>query len=76
MLTSLRYWFGEPDSEYKNLATCVWRSRADAVKGGQGSAHKKASRATHSLYTWWKIDKHRLSIGEGAKTWSIGEWTE
>ena len=71
-----RYWFGEPDAEGRNLATCVWQTREHAVKGGQGPAHRKASRATHSMYTAWKIDRHRLSIADGAETWTIQEWTD
>lgn len=32
----LKYWFGIPDSKGANLATCIWRYRQDARKGGAG----------------------------------------
>ncbi|KAH8894257.1 eukaryotic translation initiation factor 3 subunit-like protein [Thozetella sp. PMI_491] len=52
----LKYWFGEPDVDGRNLATCIWRSRDDARKGGMGPAHRKAAGATRFLYTNWRID--------------------
>ncbi|KAJ2984879.1 hypothetical protein NUW58_g1511 [Xylaria curta] len=41
----LKYWFGSPDKDGKNLATCVWRSQEDARKGGIGPAHRRAAAA-------------------------------
>lgn len=32
----LKYWFGTPDADSRNLATCLWRSREDAKRGGAG----------------------------------------
>lgn len=71
-----RYWFGIPDTELRNLATCVWRSRQDAVDGGRGPAHRKAAGSTRSLYSFWKIDQHRLTIREGASDWVLDSWSE
>lgn len=76
VLTRNRYWFGEPDSELANLATCVWRSREDAKKGGTGPAHRKAAGATRSLYAFWKIDQHRLIIRDNAESWEIIPWQD
>lgn len=70
----LKYWFGSPDSELRNLATCLWRSREDAIAGGRGPAHKKAAGSTRSLYAYWKIDQHRLTIRDNAESWEISEW--
>ncbi|PHH85390.1 hypothetical protein CDD83_478 [Cordyceps sp. RAO-2017] len=72
----LKYWFGSPDSELRNLATCVWRCRQDALDGGRGPAHRKAAGSTRALYAFWKIDQHRLTIREGAAGWEIGPWDE
>ncbi|KAF4583257.1 UPF0643 protein [Ophiocordyceps camponoti-floridani] len=72
----LKYWFGIPDTELRNLATCVWRSRQDAVDGGRGPAHRKAAGSTRSLYSFWKIDQHRLTIREGAADWVLDSWSE
>ncbi|KAL7962806.1 hypothetical protein V8C34DRAFT_269942 [Trichoderma compactum] len=70
----LKYWFGSPDPELRNLATCVWRSREDAMLGGRGPAHRKAVGATRNLYAFWKIDQHRLTIRDNADDWVIEDW--
>ncbi|TQN73992.1 UPF0643 protein [Colletotrichum shisoi] len=72
----LKYWFGSPDSEGRNLATCLWRSRPDAIKAGHGPAHRKASRATASMYSFWQIDRHQLVIRDGAESWEIIDWVD
>ncbi|KAF4983275.1 hypothetical protein FZEAL_1260 [Fusarium zealandicum] len=72
----LKYWFGKPDSDLANLATCVWRTREDAKKGGTGPAHRKAAGATRSMYAFWQIDQHRLIIGNNVDSWDITPWKE
>ncbi|KAF4503836.1 hypothetical protein G6O67_008776 [Ophiocordyceps sinensis] len=71
----LKYWFGSPDSELRNLATCVWRSRQDALDGGRGPAHRKAAGSTRALYASWKIDQHRLTIRDNAHGWELSSWS-
>lgn len=44
--------------------------------GGRGPAHRKAAGATRSLYAYWKIDQHRLTIHENADSWEIVPWSE
>ncbi|KAH7326326.1 hypothetical protein B0I35DRAFT_347103 [Stachybotrys elegans] len=70
----LKYWFGSPDTDLRNLATCVWTSRDHAFAGGRGPAHRKAAHSTRALYAEWKIDQHRLTIGRDAETWSLDPW--
>lgn len=70
----LKYWFGEPDAELRNLATCLWRSREDAIAGGKGPAHRKAAGSTRSLYAYWKIDQHRLTIADDVDSFDISPW--
>ncbi|KAK0746860.1 hypothetical protein B0T18DRAFT_327051 [Schizothecium vesticola] len=72
----LKYWFGTPDVDGRNLATCVWRSQEDAKKGAVGPAHRKAGGAARSLYSFWQIDRHRLTIRDDAETWDFSNWTE
>jgi len=69
-----RYWFGLPDANGRNLATCVWRNREDAKLGGSGKGHHKAASSAIFLYTEWKIERLRLTIPDGATSWSITEW--
>lgn len=70
-----RYWFGTPDRNLRNLATCIWRSREDARKGGTGPAHKEAIKAVRTMYAEWRIDQHRLIIRDGVSSWDLVEWT-
>ncbi|KAI0106499.1 hypothetical protein GGR51DRAFT_172768 [Nemania sp. FL0031] len=70
----LKYWFGSPDKDGKNLATCVWRSQEDARKGGVGPAHRRAAAAARDLYSHWKIDRHRLIIRDEVESWEITDW--
>ncbi|KAL8414307.1 hypothetical protein RB594_005509 [Gaeumannomyces avenae] len=72
----LKYWFGEPNAEGRNLATCVWRSKEDARLGNVGPAHRKAANATRRLYTSWGIDRHRLIVRDDAKSWEIVDWVD
>ena len=71
-----RYWFGTPDQEGRNLATCVWRRPEDAKAGSIGPAHRKAAGATRYLYSDWKIERLRLLIRDGAQDWEIGQWVD
>ncbi|KAK3943242.1 hypothetical protein QBC46DRAFT_43671 [Diplogelasinospora grovesii] len=72
----LKYWFGTPDSAGRNLATCLWRSQEDARRGGTGPAHRKAAGAARSLYSSWKIDRHKLTIRDGIESWEIIDWKD
>jgi hypothetical protein len=71
-----RYWFGAPDAEGRNLATCIWHSRDHAVRGSKGQWHKRAARATASLYSYWKIERLRLTVREGAAGIDFAEWVD
>lgn len=76
----LKYWFGIPNAEGRNLATCVWRDFKDARPASSGEGHKAAARATIQMYTEWKIERLRLMIDDdgvgGVGTWSIRPWEE
>ncbi|KAI1504516.1 hypothetical protein F5X99DRAFT_17951 [Biscogniauxia marginata] len=70
----LKYWFGSPDKDGRNLATCLWRSQEDARKGGIGPGHRRAAAAARDLYSHWKIDRHRLIIRDDVQNWEIIDW--
>ncbi|PMD48718.1 hypothetical protein L207DRAFT_505762 [Hyaloscypha variabilis F] len=72
----LKYWFGKPDQNGRNLATCVWRNQEDARKGSTGAAHRRAAGATRYLYSEWKIERLRLLITDGAREWEIRQWAD
>ncbi|PSS20144.1 hypothetical protein M430DRAFT_229896 [Amorphotheca resinae ATCC 22711] len=72
----LKYWFGEPDQDGRNLATCVWRNQEDAKIGSVGEAHRRAAGATRLLYTEWRIERLRLLIKDNVDSWEIIPWVD
>ncbi|KAL8819502.1 MAG: hypothetical protein Q9191_007722 [Dirinaria sp. TL-2023a] len=70
----LKYWFGTPDNDRRNLATCVWDTREDAARAGGGQAHREAAKKTEKLYSEWRMERLRLDIGDDADQWSIQAW--
>ncbi|ORY62380.1 uncharacterized protein BCR38DRAFT_346465 [Pseudomassariella vexata] len=72
----LKYWFGTPDQDGRNLATCIWRSEPEAKEGGKGPAHRKAAGATRHLYTHWKIERYRLTICDDLQSWDLVDWAD
>ena len=76
----LKYWFGIPDSDGRNLATCVWRDFADARPASAGPGHREAAKKTIQMYTEWKIERLALKIEDdgfgGVGGWSIQDWQD
>lgn len=40
------YWYGVPDADGYNLATCIWQSRRHAIAGASRPHHAAASKLT------------------------------
>ncbi|CAF9941239.1 hypothetical protein IMSHALPRED_002486 [Imshaugia aleurites] len=72
----LKYWFGLPDENGRNVATCIWRNFADARPASVGPGHRDAMRATINMYTEWKLERLRFEIDDGARAWSITPWEQ
>ncbi|OJD32241.1 uncharacterized protein BKCO1_4000092 [Diplodia corticola] len=70
----LKYWFGVPDGESRNLATCFWHSREDAAAGGKGPWHKKARGAAVTMYESIRFETRRLTVEEGVSGWKWEDW--
>ncbi|KAI4287204.1 MAG: hypothetical protein L6R35_003540 [Caloplaca aegaea] len=70
-----KYWFGTPDADGRNLATCIWRQREDAHPGSSGEGHKAAMRATINMYSEWHIERFKLVIGNNVERWNLSPWT-
>ncbi|KAF8533151.1 hypothetical protein BDD12DRAFT_810412 [Trichophaea hybrida] len=72
----LKYWFGIPDVDGRNLATCLWRDRSDAKRGGAGKGHAKAMEEVRGLYLEWHVERLRFTVEDGVKGYSIGKWVD
>ncbi|KIW64995.1 hypothetical protein, variant [Phialophora macrospora] len=68
----LKYWYGVPDENRRNLATCFWRSKEDAVNGGRGPWHKQARAAIPNMYEHIDIKGLHLIIEDDVRSWSFG----
>lgn len=59
----LKYWFGTPDDVHaKNLATCWWRSKADAKAGGGGKTHREGMALVRGWFKHWQVEEYALHI--------------
>jgi hypothetical protein len=70
----LKYWFGVPASDRRNLATCVWTNRDWALKASTLPQHVKARGIVwRGVYESWAVEKYTLSVGGGNK-WAIDKF--
>lgn len=61
----LKYWFGTPENTLgRNLATCWWRSKADAKTGGGGPAHRKGMAKVRGWFAHWQVEEYRVEFAE------------
>jgi len=72
----LKYWFGIPDENRRNLATCIWRNVHNARIGAVGKDHVQAANAVRRFYTEWHIERLRLLIKDNVEGWEIDEWMD
>ncbi|KAJ9615149.1 hypothetical protein H2200_001223 [Cladophialophora chaetospira] len=68
----LKYWYGVPDESRRNLATCLWRSKEDAINGGKGPWHKQARAAIPEMYEQIDVKGLRLVIEDDVRSWNFG----
>jgi hypothetical protein len=67
----LKYWFGVPTFDRRNLATCVWINRDYALKASGLPQHTRAKQIVQrGVYESWIVEKYKLTIGGGEK-WKI-----
>lgn len=62
----LKYFFGVPDKDGNNLATCWWTNHNAAVKGGGGKAHREGVKLVRNWYEKWQIEQYRLDISNNS----------
>ncbi|KIX01338.1 uncharacterized protein Z518_09063 [Rhinocladiella mackenziei CBS 650.93] len=67
----LKYWYGVPDADRRNLATCLWRNKEDAVKGSRGPWHRQARAAISQMYEEIDVRGLCLIIEDNVRGWSF-----
>ncbi|GAA5823533.1 hypothetical protein JCM3770_000330 [Rhodotorula araucariae] len=83
------YWYGNPvphpssapaewgtrlDDVGRNLATCVWQSRADAIAAMRGEKHKEAARLASSTYEYYTLERYIVRKEPGELTVRVLPW--
>ncbi|GAA6008857.1 hypothetical protein JCM10207_001748 [Rhodosporidiobolus poonsookiae] len=82
----LFYWYGAPqpltapgasdahDLSGRNLATCIWSSRAAALEAMKGPRHKEAARLAGRTYESYTLERYVLRKESGERGVSVREW--
>ncbi|GAA5931583.1 hypothetical protein JCM3775_006894 [Rhodotorula graminis] len=64
----------DPDDVGRNLATCVWQSRADAIAAMRGEHHKEAARLASTTYEYYTLERYVLRKEPGELSVRIRPW--
>ncbi|ETN44323.1 uncharacterized protein HMPREF1541_10503 [Cyphellophora europaea CBS 101466] len=67
----LKYWYGEPDAERRNLATCFWTHKEAAIAGGRGPLHKQARAIIPQMYESINIKGLRFTVKDNVAGWTL-----
>ncbi|KAF1809336.1 hypothetical protein P152DRAFT_461520 [Eremomyces bilateralis CBS 781.70] len=67
----LKYWYGSPNAESRNLATCLWRSAEDAREGGKGPLHRMARAEAKNFYKTITFETWKLDVKRAGEEWSL-----
>ncbi|GAA5947757.1 hypothetical protein JCM3765_001070 [Sporobolomyces pararoseus] len=79
----LCYWFGSPlasnpsfDSDLvgRNLATCIWESRASALLAMRGEKHKVAAQLASRSYESYTLERYLLRKESGSTRVRVENW--
>ncbi|GAA5916128.1 hypothetical protein JCM8208_002216 [Rhodotorula glutinis] len=64
----------DPDDVGRNLATCIWQSRADAIAAMRGEHHKEAARLASTTYEYYTLERYIVRKEPGELTVRIHPW--
>ncbi|KAI9748423.1 MAG: hypothetical protein M4579_007231 [Chaenotheca gracillima] len=67
----LKYWFGQPDADFRNLATCVWSGRSDAMRANTKEHHRQAMVVLREMYCTCQLERYELTITDNVESWTL-----
>ena len=71
------YWYGTPHPVTGlNLATCIWQSRAHAIKANSRPHHIRAMRLAAAAYECYELERWRLQKVRGERGLRIERYVE
>lgn len=72
----LAYWYGAPSLESgRNMATCVWQSRAHAMVAMGGQKHVEAMGLAGRMYASYTLERYILTKKAGETGVAVGAWS-
>lgn len=72
----IMYWYGIPDpATGRNLATCIWQSRAHALAANGRPHHIRAMRLAAASYDTYDLERHTLRKARGSRGVSVEPFT-
>jgi hypothetical protein len=73
----LMYWYGSPSEKTgHNLATCIWTSRADALKASSLPLHARAAVHSRKAYESFELSRYAIRKVQGETKLRLEEWVE
>eukprot|EP00250_Pteridium_aquilinum_P017626 c23712_g4_i1 orf=523-1014(+) len=58
----LMYWYGSLNDHRECFATCIWKSREDALKASKLSKHALAAKLASQMYEFYHLEKYWLTF--------------
>jgi len=71
----IMYWYGVPDADGYNLATCIWQSRRHAVAANSRPYHITAMRLAAASFETYILERHVLRKTAGVKELTVERYT-
>ncbi|KAH7436310.1 hypothetical protein KP509_05G012900 [Ceratopteris richardii] len=63
----LTYWYGSLNQERECFATCIWRSREDAIKASKLPNHLKAASLASTMYDFYDLQRYWLTFSSAGE---------
>lgn len=58
----LMYWYGSLNDHRECFATCIWKSREDALKASKLPKHAVAAKLASQMYVFYHLEKYWLTF--------------
>ena len=69
------YWYGIPDSEGHNIATCIWQSRRHAIAANSRPNHIVAAGFAAASYDTFTLERHVIKKANGETGVTVEPYT-
>lgn len=71
----LLYWYGVPNDQGENLATCIWTDRHAALRALSGDKHRVAMELARDMYEHYRLERYALRKRAGEERVTVLPWS-